>query len=269
MATFSKSTFKASNYASFRPVYNRSLLQDYILPFHRQNSNEFNLAVDIGCGTGQVTTLLSDYFSKVVGVDPSSVMLASATKKTKVEYRVGFAETLPVEDHSVDLLTAGQAAHWFHPEKFSKEARRVLKSNGTIALFGYSLLKFPQSEKATQRLSTLAYGPSELLDYWEPGREIIQERYANLRLDFPTRRILLPEEVSDSQGRLITLDLSPSNLRNYLKTWSSYKNYTDKHPDAPNIVDLAVDDIKHILGVDEETVIPLEWESVILLCNND
>lgn len=51
--------------------------------------------------------------------------------------RVGTAEELPFPDGSVDLLTAASAAHWFDAERFIKEAIRVLKPRGCLALFGY------------------------------------------------------------------------------------------------------------------------------------
>lgn len=51
--------------------------------------------------------------------------------------RVGTAEELPFPDGSVDLLTAASAAHWFDAERFIKEATRVLKPRGCLALFGY------------------------------------------------------------------------------------------------------------------------------------
>lgn len=53
-------------------------------------------------------------------------------------HRSGPAEELPFPDGSVDLLTAASAAHWFDIERFLKEAARVLKPHGCIALLGYT-----------------------------------------------------------------------------------------------------------------------------------
>lgn len=54
------------------------------------------------------------------------------------DHRSGPAEELPFPDGSVDLLTAASAAHWFDTERFLKEAERVLKPHGCIALLGYT-----------------------------------------------------------------------------------------------------------------------------------
>ncbi|PKU26933.1 hypothetical protein llap_22763 [Limosa lapponica baueri] len=49
------------------------------------------------------------------------------------------AEELPFEDASVDLLTSFTAAHWFDTEKFMREANRVVKPGGCVAISTYTL----------------------------------------------------------------------------------------------------------------------------------
>jgi len=46
---------------------------------------------------------------------------------------------LEFEDGSVDLVTAGLAAHWFDMEKFMKEVERILKPRGCVALYCYQV----------------------------------------------------------------------------------------------------------------------------------
>ncbi|XP_051786286.1 putative methyltransferase DDB_G0268948 [Erpetoichthys calabaricus] len=99
------------------------------------------LAVDIGCGTGQVSRSLAPHFEKIIGVDISEAQLEEARKETNltnVKYIKCHAEDLPADDGSVDLITAAHAAHWFDKEKFLKEANRVLKPGGCMALFGFT-----------------------------------------------------------------------------------------------------------------------------------
>ena len=65
---------------------------------------------------------------------------ASSKAKTRagepVRFEVGSAESMPVEDASVDLLVCGIAAHWFDASWWN-EAARVVKPGGTVALFTY------------------------------------------------------------------------------------------------------------------------------------
>lgn len=46
----------------------------------------------------------------------------------------GTAENTGLADHSIDLVTAAQAAHWFDREKALREFQRILKPGGYVAL---------------------------------------------------------------------------------------------------------------------------------------
>jgi 2-polyprenyl-3-methyl-5-hydroxy-6-metoxy-1,4-benzoquinol methylase len=62
-----------ADYARYRPEYPTVLL-DYLLsitPVHHH-------ALDVGCGTGQLTTLLACAFDKVTGIDPSQTQIDNA-----------------------------------------------------------------------------------------------------------------------------------------------------------------------------------------------
>ena len=63
-----------SDYALFRPTYPQSLY-DFI--FSKMKA-EKNIAIDLGCGTGQTAEVLSRYFPSVIGIDNSVSQLASA-----------------------------------------------------------------------------------------------------------------------------------------------------------------------------------------------
>ena len=52
MATFAKTTFDSARYSLFRPTYPRQLF-DVVFRFHEQTRDaRWDLAVDLGCGTG-------------------------------------------------------------------------------------------------------------------------------------------------------------------------------------------------------------------------
>lgn len=56
--------------------------------------------------------------------------------KPPIDYKVATAEDLSfIETGSVDMVTAGQAAHWFKHEKSFPEIARILKPGGTLAFF--------------------------------------------------------------------------------------------------------------------------------------
>ncbi|TKS66595.1 putative methyltransferase [Collichthys lucidus] len=103
---------------------------------------QLDLAVDVGCGSGQGTILLAPYFTKVVGTDVSPAQLKMAVANSippNVSYRQCPAEELPFASGEVDLVTAMTAAHWFDRQKFLLEADRVLRPGGCLALLSYSM----------------------------------------------------------------------------------------------------------------------------------
>ena len=115
---FAASHFDPDNYAKSRNEYPQ-VLYDAIFSYHAKQSEstgKLGLAVDIGAGPGQVTKVLAEHCEKVVGVDPSESMVATAKKLPTgqlehVEFRTGSAEDMPfVGNESVDLITAGTAA---------------------------------------------------------------------------------------------------------------------------------------------------------------
>jgi ubiquinone/menaquinone biosynthesis C-methylase UbiE len=89
-----------------------------------------------------VTEELYNKFNKVIGTDPSEKMLSAVQippakdGKPPIEYKVGTAEDLSfIQSNTVDMVTAGQAAHWFNHEKSMPELARILKPGGTLAFF--------------------------------------------------------------------------------------------------------------------------------------
>ncbi|XP_075070151.1 putative methyltransferase DDB_G0268948 [Mixophyes fleayi] len=97
----------------------------------------FELAVDAGCGSGRSTRPLAEYFSKVIGIDISEIQIIKAKRSTpqeNVTYQVASVEKMPLEDASVDLISADLAAHWFPVDQFALEVARVLKNRGCVAL---------------------------------------------------------------------------------------------------------------------------------------
>eukprot|EP01119_Soliformovum_irregulare_P003166 TRINITY_DN13496_c0_g1_i1.p1 TRINITY_DN13496_c0_g1~~TRINITY_DN13496_c0_g1_i1.p1 ORF type:complete len:253 (-),score=54.91 TRINITY_DN13496_c0_g1_i1:25-690(-) len=95
---------------------------------------------DVGSGTGIFTKLLLEEFpsARIIAIEPNGNMRSSAESMlshySNFTSSPGNAEQTGLEDHSVDLITAATAAHWFDIEKSRKEFLRILRPGGRLAI---------------------------------------------------------------------------------------------------------------------------------------
>ena len=93
--------------------------------------------IDIGCGTGILTRQLQASMPKanIQGCDINADMISKAKQSsTNIHFFENIAEDLPFGDDHFNLVTVGQAVHWFDRPKFYPETARVLKKGGILAL---------------------------------------------------------------------------------------------------------------------------------------
>ncbi|MCD0447461.1 class I SAM-dependent methyltransferase [Glycomyces sp. A-F 0318] len=91
--------------------------------------------LDVGAGTGLLTRGLIALGHRVTAVEPDPRMRAKLTAASPglAAAHEGAAEALPLPDGSADVITAGQAFHWFDRPKALPELRRVLRADGVLA----------------------------------------------------------------------------------------------------------------------------------------
>ena len=160
---------RVENYVRYRPEYPAEAVQALknecgLVPGH--------VVADIAYGTGIWTRLLLENGNPVVGVEPNPDMrqagerlLAVFPKFTSVE---GTAETTTLADHSVDFITAAQAAHWFDRAPARREFVRILKPGGWLVLLW--------NERLTDSTEFLRRYEHLLLTYGTDYKEVRHER---------------------------------------------------------------------------------------------
>lgn len=193
-------------YAQARPVYPPELARSLaaLTPEH-------DLALDVGCGSGQLTALLGPLFRQVLGVDPSGAQLAHATPHPDVTYMQGPAETFALADNTADLIVVAQAAHWFDLDPFYAEVRRVAKTHAIIALVSYGV---PHVAAPVDAIFQRGYW-QDTHAYWAPQREHVETGYADLY--FPFSALQFPQHDCRKS-------MSVDQFIDYITTWSAYKN---------------------------------------------
>lgn len=113
------------------------LLEDHIRA-HQINGGQ--MVADLGCGTGEMLSLLLDRgATSLIGVDSSPEMLEQARirlpEQPDLELRLGELENLPMRDLEVDAAVMSMVLyHIYEPEKSIHEVYRVLKPGGIFLL---------------------------------------------------------------------------------------------------------------------------------------
>lgn len=198
---------QASLYATFRPTYPAALYQ-----FIFDHVSEKNVAWDCATGNGQVAQYLSHHFQKVFATDISQQQLDNAFQAQNIIYSIAPGEKTFFADNQFDLITVGQALHWFNLEAFYKEVNRVGKPGGIIAVWGYNILSVtPDIDKIILDFYHNVVGP-----YWDSARKLVEASYASLPFPF--------EEIN-SPPFYIKFSWTPEQLEGYLLTWSSTQKY--------------------------------------------
>ena len=97
--------------------------------------------VEVGCGRGGGAAFLFSRHapSSLTGVDAAPQQIEQARRRfgaqgEALQFRVGAADSLPVEDDSADLLLSVESMHTYTDKAaFLREARRVLRPGGALA----------------------------------------------------------------------------------------------------------------------------------------
>src|SRR5262245_50425100 len=91
--------------------------------------------LELGAGTGKLTSVLVELGHDVHATDPDEAMLALLEEKLPgVRTAVASAEEIPLPDASVDAVIAAQAFHWFDLDRALPEIARVLRPGARICL---------------------------------------------------------------------------------------------------------------------------------------
>jgi len=227
---------QATAYARFRITYPAALYA-WLLPLVSGRGR----AWDCATGNGQVAVVLADYFAQVEATDLSGQQLAQAPARSNVRYQPATAEQTPFPAAHFDLITVGQAVHWFDLPAYHRELRRVARPGAVLAERGYGLLRTDDADinQVLDHFHDITTGP-----YWDSNRWHITEEYA--RLPFPGEAVHTAHFGVPGRWRV-------ADLLGYLRTWSAAGNYARQHEGA-DVVALVEDELTRRWGPGERAV---------------
>jgi SAM-dependent methyltransferase len=205
----------AGQYAQHRPHY-----PDEIYAYLASIAPGRSRAWDCGTGNGQAATGLAKHFDRVYATDASAEQISQARPHNNVEYHVEPAEHVSLRDASADLVTVAVAIHWFDFDEFYREVKRVLKPDGVLAAWTYSLTKIsPEIDALVKQ-----YYSEIVAGYWPERIRYLEEEYKTL--PFPFKEIAPPPFVMQAHWNLI-------QFVGFLDSWSAtqrYKAHKGQHP---------------------------------------
>ncbi len=148
--------------------------------------------IELGCGTGYVSSWLARLGARPVGIDNSPKQLETA-RRLQAEHGVEFplllgnAESVPYPDASFDMaISEYGAAVWADPYKWIPEAARLLRPGGRLTFMGNALLMvmcWPDEADAppTDRLLADQFGayrwewpPNDSVEFHLPHGDMIR-----------------------------------------------------------------------------------------------
>ena len=197
----------ARDYASYRPRY-----PDALFDFLAERAPARGVAWDCACGNGQATLDLADQFDRVIATDASAAQIAQAPAHPRIEWRVAPAERSGLPAGTCDLVTVAQALHWLDIDAFFREAARVSRPRGLVAVWSYGggSLDDPEANEVLRHFAR-AVGP-----YWPPERRLVDEGYRSIRM--PLDEIEVPDF---DMAEWWTVE----QLAGYVGTWSATSAY--------------------------------------------
>jgi len=201
---------RVEDYLRYRPGYPAEVVN---LLKAECNLTPDSVIADIASGTGIFTRLLLENGNRVFGIEPNEAMreageqvLAAYANFVSVS---GTAEATTLADHSIDLVTAAQAAHWFDRVKARREFVRILKPGGSAALIW--------NERKTDGDAFLGDYEELLLKFGTDYREVRHERTTAEIADFfapsafksKTSEMRQSFDYTGLQGRLLSSSYTP------------------------------------------------------------
>lgn len=126
---------RVDNYIKYRPGYPPEII-DYLKAQDILKAD--SVIADIGSGTGISTEMFLKNGNTVYGIEPNKEMREAAERLLSGYLNFisidGTAEETNLPNGSINIITAGQAFHWFDIPNAKTEFERILKPGGFVVL---------------------------------------------------------------------------------------------------------------------------------------
>jgi len=217
---------RVENYIKYRPKYPQEVIR---FLKKKEILLSDSIIADIGSGTGILSELFLKNGNNVYGVEPNKDMRNAAENLLKDYSNFisinGSAEKTGLKENSIDLITAGQAFHWFDVKKTREEFRRIIKPTGYIVLIWNNRRKTAPGFPSESEHLLLKYGK----DYKE-----VQKTEKNIESFFQFEKEFFYNfqdlNLEEYKGRILSASYIPlEDDPNYEKMITDFENLFKKY----------------------------------------
>ncbi len=216
---------KSDNYAKFRPSYPEQIIS---LLEKKAGFDSSKDIADIGSGTGILSKLFLNNGNLVFGVEPNEEMRISAEKQLQKFLNFisidGTAEHTTLSNNSVDIITVGQAFHFFDILKAKKEFKRILRKDGyAVIVWNQRKNNSPLMKEMNKILKSLKK------DYEEAEKNIADKNLLDkffgkdkyISQSFPNFQML---DLNGLKGRICSISYVPEEGEKFKDIMNGVKN---------------------------------------------
>ncbi len=233
---------QAEVYSSARPTYPHALF-DWIA----DQAPRRRLAWDVGTGSGQAALELAKRFAAVQATDIDGAQIAQTPDHPEIRFVKAPAHASHLADKSVDAITVATALHWFDPERFWPEVRRVARADAIFCAWTYHQVETDQGT----RDALLTPVTDVLAPYWSDGNRLSWRGYSKEELRMPFEAVDLPEFSCRLRWR-------PSQLAAFIRSWSAHQRARlDGH--AATLAKIETDGLAKLDDTPREVVLPMHF----------
>ena len=125
----------ALHYTSYRPPFHAGILEECF-----KGRYDYEMALDVGCGTGHSCLALTRFCNHIVGLEPSREMLYQSIAHPKIEYTYYNRQCFQFPDDHFDVITFAGSLYYAKSQNLLDEIIRVAKNGAKVIVYDFDIL---------------------------------------------------------------------------------------------------------------------------------